>query len=91
MIRVMAYVSLILGMVLAIANLTMSHSLAGDGQYLSALTEKRERVGQTIASLTQEIAAAQSLSTVSEKARVLGLSSPVTQRALSPSTLAFHP
>lgn len=91
MIRLIAYISLTVGMILAIANLTMSHSLAGDGQYLSALTAKRERVGQTIASLTQEIAAAQSLSTVSEKARVLGLSSSVTQRALSPSTLAFHP
>lgn len=91
MIRVIAYVSLILGMVLTIANLTMSHSLAGDGQYLSALTAKRERVRQEIASLTQDIAAAQSLSTVSEKARALGLSSPVIQRVLSPSILAFHP
>ena len=91
MIRFIAYLSLIMGMVLAIANLTTSHSLAGDGQYLSALTEKRERVDQSIASLTEDIAAAQSLSTISAKAQVLGISSPVTQRALSPSILAFHP
>lgn len=91
MIRLIAYISLTVGIILAIANLTMSHSLAGGGQYLSALTAKREWIGQTISSLTQDIAAAQSLSTVSEKARALGLSSPVAQRALSPSILALHP
>lgn len=91
MIRIIAYVSLILGMVLSIANLTMSHSLAGDGQYLSALTAKREHVRQTIAGLQDDVAFTQSLSTIRERARELGLTSPVTQRAFPASDLASHP
>lgn len=91
MIRLIAYISLVLGIILAIANLTMSHSLAGDGQYLSALTSKRERVRQSIAALEQGVNAAQSIATVARRTRELGFTTPVSQRVVSSSPLALSP
>lgn len=63
---------MVAGLLLIIANLTMTHSLASEGTHLTGLTKQQASIEQRIATLKEEIMDAQSLTRVEEKARSLG-------------------
>lgn len=77
--RLIAYIGVFIGVLLTVLNLTLTHSLASDGNTLANVDEQMERNLQAVEVLQEEIARAQSLTDIKRKAVLLGISVPIHQ------------
>lgn len=75
--RIVAYLALTVGFILAIATLTMSHSLASDGRTIGSLFRQREWKEQQIDDVSHRMLSEQSIESVVEHAYILGFEKPV--------------
>lgn len=74
--RAIAYLGAIVGLVLAIATLTMSHSLASDGRAIGSLMRQRDWKIEAVDDTHQRAMVTSSVESVTSRAEALGLSHP---------------
>lgn len=82
MIRAVAYLSIFIGVMLAIANLTLTNSLASEGSRLTSVSGELSTTQAALDRLRQEIMDAQSIATISVRSQTLGLLEPIQQKKL---------
>lgn len=70
--RKLVYVVLFIGMVLGIVNLTLSNSLASEGEFLRSVSKQKDLKTQDISRLRKAIMEAQGLATIESRARDFG-------------------
>lgn len=73
MIRRITYLALFIGATLAIINLSLTNTLAGEGGKLSDINHQKEIESQTVEKLEQEIMTATSLTRINKRGIELGL------------------
>ena len=72
--RKIAYIVLFIGMVLGVINLTLTNSLATEGEFLKSTVGQKNEKEQELSSLRQSIMEVQGLGRIGERARELGIS-----------------
>ena len=72
--RKIAYIVLFIGMVLGVINLTLTNSLATEGEFLKSTVGQKNEKEQELSKLRQSIIEAQGLRRIGERAHELGIS-----------------
>lgn len=85
MIRKIAYLLVISLAILTIFNLTLSHSLASEGQNLSRVYHRQTEQKSKIASLHEAIMVSESIYSVSRRAQELGFTDRI--KVMAPETI----
>lgn len=86
--RRLVYVVLFAGVVLGIVNLTLSNSLATEGEFLRSVSLQKTLKSQEISKLHQAVMEAQGLRRVETRAREIGLTDAVKHTHLKTELLA---
>lgn len=86
--RKVAYLVLFTSTVLGIVNLTLSNSLASEGEFLRSISNQKDLKTQEISKLREAIMEAQGLKTIETRSRNLGFIMQAHTSSLKKSLLA---